>query len=267
MMDSIEQTGRTVDEAVAAACKALGVSRDDVDIEVLAQESRGLLGILGYSAAKVRVTVTRPPEAAGPQQPSPEPAPGREEPHREAPRREEPEYQPPQREALPSGQLSELARRAADVLSRILDLMTFDATPKVVADDEEGVCIDIESSEDLGLLIGKHGQTLSALQLIVAMMANRDLPPEERRRVILDAEGYRARRDRTLESMARSAAQRAKRTGRPVTIGSLNARERRIIHVTLADDPSVTTRSEGEDPDRTVIITARRTSGGFGRRP
>ena len=101
---------------------------------------------------------------------------------------------------------------------------------------------------------------VAALQLIVAMMANRGQPPESRRRVILDAEGYRARRDRTLEAMARSAAQRAKRSGRPVTLSSLNPRERRIIHVTLAEDSSVQTRSEGEDPDRSIIVTARRRS-------
>jgi spoIIIJ-associated protein len=75
--------------------------------------------------------------------------------------------------------------------------------------------------------------------------------------VIIDAEGYRARRDRSLEAMARSAAQRAKRSGRPVTISALTPRERRVIHLALADDPAVTTRSEGEDPNRSIIITAR----------
>ena len=136
--------------------------------------------------------------------------------------------------------------------------MGLNATAEVIEDDAESVSIDIRSGDDIGLLIGKRGQTLAALQLIVAMMVNRGQPPENRRRVILDAEGYRARRDRTLQAMARSAAQRAKRSGRPVTLSSLNPRERRIIHVTLAEDPSVQTRSEGEDPDRSIIVTARR---------
>ncbi len=259
-MDSIEQTGRTVDEAVATACKALGVSREEVDVEVLAQESRGLLGILGYSAAKVRVTTKHPREAVPPEQPSPRSASEREE---LEPPEPPPVWEP--REELAPEQLSDLAQRAVEILTRMLELMSMEARPKVVSDDAEAVAIELEGPEDLGLLIGKHGQTLAALQLIVAMMANRTLPLEERRRITLDAEGYRARRDHTLEGMAHSAAQRAKRTGRPVTIGSLTARERRIIHVTLAEDTSVTTRSEGEEPDRVIIVTARRTYGPPGR--
>jgi len=210
-MRSIEQTGRNVAEAVQAALKALGVSRDQVEVEVLAEESRGLLGILGHTEAKVRVTVK----------------PG-------------------------------LAERALEVLNEILRLMAISATPEIVADDPEEVRIEIRSPSDLGLLIGKHGQTLAALQLITAMIANRPLPAEQRRRVILDAQGYRERRERALRGMARNAAERAKRTGREVPLESLNPRERRIVHLALADDPDVITRSEGQDPDRIVIIAPRR---------
>lgn len=210
-MQSIEQTGRTVEEAVQAALRVLGVSREEVEVEVLAQESRGLLGILGSSEAKVRVSVK-----------------------------------------------ATLAQRALDILTRVLQLMGIDAHPEITADDPEGVQIEIHNGSDLGLLIGKRGQTLAALQLLVAMMANRDQPAEKRRRIILDAEGYRARRERVLGAMARNAAQRARRTGRAVTLDSLTPRERRIIHLTLVDDASVTTRSEGEDPHRSVIISPRR---------
>ena len=211
VMQSIEQTGRTVEEAVKAAVKALGVSREEVEVEVLAEESRGLLGILGYSEAKVRVTVR-----AG------------------------------------------LAERALGILRRVLELMEIGGEPEITADDSEAVEIDIHNSSDLGLLIGKRGQTLAALQLLVALMANRGEPPERRKRIILDAEGYRERRERVLRAMARNAALQARRTGQPVTLDSLPPRERRIIHVALADDTSVTTRSEGEDPHRTIIIAPRR---------
>ena len=252
-MESIEQTGRTVEEAVGAALKTLGVSREDVDVEVLAEESRGLLGILGYSAARVRVTLKR--DQRQPEPPPPAPS--------EAPAPTEEQSPEPELEPAPSvepGERSALAEEALDILNQILDRMGLEATAEITGDDAESVSIDIHSAEDIGLLIGKHGQTLAALQLIVAMMANRGQPPESRRRVILDAEGYRARRDRTLEAMARSAAQRAKRSGRPVTLSSLTPRERRIIHVTLAEDSSVQTRSEGEDPDRAIIVMARRGS-------
>jgi spoIIIJ-associated protein len=243
-MESIEQTGRTVEEAVGAALKTLGVSREDVDVEVLAEESRGLLGILGYSAARVRVTLKRDQRQPEP----PPPAPTEEEPP-------EPELEP--LASVEPGERSALAEEALDILNQIMGRMGLEATAEITGDDAESVSIDIHSAEEIGLLIGKHGQTLAALQLIVAMMANRGQPPESRRRVILDAEGYRARRDRTLEAMARSAAQRAKRSGRPVTLSALTPRERRIIHVTLADDPTVTTRSEGEDPDRAIVVMAR----------
>lgn len=209
-MESIEQTGRTVDDAVQAALNALGVPRDDVDVEVLAEQSRGILGILGYSEAKVRVTV---------------------------------------KPGLPG--------RARDILARIVELMGIQAEVEISADEPEGVHLELHGSTDLGLLIGKRGQTLAALQLIVAMMANRDQPPDKRRRIVLDAEGYRARRERALSATARTAADRAKRTGRPVSLEALTPRERRIVHLALADDPGISTRSEGEDPHRSVIITPR----------
>jgi spoIIIJ-associated protein len=211
LMQSIEQTGRSVDEAVEAALKVLGVSREETEVEVLAEESRGLLGILGHSEAKVRVTVK-----AG------------------------------------------LAQRAVELLTRILDLMGIEGEAEIASDDAEAVHIDIHNSSDLGLLIGRRGQTLSALQLLVAVIANRSEPSENRRRVILDAEGYRGRRERALRAMARNAAERAKRTGRPVTIESLPPRERRIIHLALADDSAVATRSEGDDPHRSIIVSRRR---------
>ncbi len=260
-MESVERTGRNVEEAVSAALKALDASREEVEVEVLAEESRGILGsILGYSSAKVRVTrkaplvgvevreravierETPPVERIERERPAPrQPAPP-------APRDEGAEY-------------SELAFRAAEIADELVELMGINAHAVIVNDDLDAVSLDMQSEDDLALLIGKHGQTLSALQLIVAMMANRDASFEERRRIMIDAEGYRARRDQALESMARSAAERAKRSGQPVTISALTPRERRIIHVTLADDRSVSTRSEGEDPDRTIIITARSREG------
>jgi spoIIIJ-associated protein len=210
-MRSIEQTGRTVDEAVEAALEALGVAREEAEVEVLAEEKSGILGILGHSEARVRVTVK-----------------------------------------------ATLADRAVEILRSILDLMGLEAQVELVADDSEAVSINMSSGRDMGILIGKRGQTLAALQLIVAMMANRDEPAESRRRVVLDAEGYRERRERAVRAMARSAAQRAQRTGRPVTLEALNPRERRIVHVTLGEEREVTTRSEGDDPNRVIIVSPRR---------
>jgi len=211
-MRFIEQSGRNVEEAVQNALKALGATREQVEVEVLAEESRGLLGILGHTEAKVRVTVK----------------PG-------------------------------VAERAVDVLSQILTHMNIEATPEIILDDAEGVQLNIRGGSDLGLLIGKRGQTLAALQLITAMIANRDQPAEQRKKVILDAEGYRERREKALTAMAHNAADRAKGSGREVRLEALTPRERRIVHMALAEDPGVTTCSEGEDPDRIIIVSPRRT--------
>ncbi len=257
-MESIEQSGRTVEEAVNAALEALGVTRDQVNVEIIAHESRGLLGILG-TPARVRVTLK---SGAGEQAPEAEEAEPEEDALEEYEDEEErPQPAPPK--APPSGSVtaSELGERACEILTRILALMGTDATPELIADDEEGVQINLHTEEDMGLLIGRRGQTLSALQLLVAMMANRPLPPEERRRIILDVEGYRERREIALRSLARNSADRAKRSGRPVRLEALNPRERRIVHLALADDPAVTTRSEGEDPNRVIVIVPRRSRG------
>jgi len=236
-MPSIEQSGRTVDEAVETALKALGVSREEVEVEVLAKESRGLLGILGTTEARVRVTTVSAdagPDASPAVSPSAGPvvSPGLTD-------------------------VGDLAQRAAELLTAMLDHMGIPGEVRVTSDDAEAVRIEVYNCPDVGLVIGKRGQTLAALQLLVAMMSNRPQPLEERRRIILDAEGYRARREQTLQSMANSAAARAKRSGHPVSLVALDPRERRIVHLALADDPGVTTRSEGEEPNRSVLIIPR----------
>jgi len=109
---------------------------------------------------------------------------------------------------------------------------------------------------DLGLLIGRYGATLDALQTVTAAAANRDV--EEGARVVLDAEGYRERRLHSLESLARSTASRVKKGGREVALNNLQAHERRIIHMALRDEPDVETYSEGEGVRRRLIIAPRR---------
>lgn len=104
-----------------------------------------------------------------------------------------------------------------------------------------------------GLLIGRRGQTLDALQLLVRQFVSK--VAGERVRVLLDAEGYRQRRAMSLSNLARRVAQEVRQTGRPVTMEPMNAAERRIVHVTLSEDPSVETHSEGKDPFRRVVVT------------
>jgi len=144
--------------------------------------------------------------------------------------------------------------RAGQMLNQMMAHMGLDATTKVIEEDEEQAVIDIQGGE-LGLLIGKHGQTLAAVQHLVGLMANKG--EESRKRIILDAEGYRERREESLRHLAIASARKAKQSGEPVTLDPLLPHERRIIHTALADDPSVTTRSIGEDPTRRIVIEPR----------
>lgn len=109
-----------------------------------------------------------------------------------------------------------------------------------------------------GLLIGRRGQTLDALQLLVRQVVLRAGRGEERLRVVVDVEGYRERQQRALASLAQRVARQVRLTGRPVALEPMNALERRLIHLALADDPEVETHSEGEDPYRRVIISPAR---------
>jgi spoIIIJ-associated protein len=152
--------------------------------------------------------------------------------------------------------------RAHALLDRVLEMMGIAATVTVTQEDDEMVCLEVAGSSELGVLIGKYGQTLGALQHLVGLIANRQLT--DRKRVIVDAEGYRGRREKALRNLATNAARKAKQTGREVTLDALAAHERRIIHTTLHDDPEVTTRSIGEEPGRRVVVSpTRRRRGRF----
>lgn len=156
-----------------------------------------------------------------------------------------------------------IGERASQVLAEMLQHMGLEATPEVTEEDDTQAIIDIRG-EDLGLLIGKHGQTLAAVQHLVGLMANRG--EENRKRIILDAEGYRERREESLRHLAIASARKAKQSGEAITLDPLLPHERRIIHTTLADDADVMTRSVGEDPTRRIVIEPRGGRSGDSRR-
>lgn len=142
------------------------------------------------------------------------------------------------------------AEDARRVTQGILDRMDLDATARIREDDET-VVIDIEGP-DAGRAIGKKGMTLEALQFLVNKIVNRD--PDERRHIVLDSGDYRERHDNSLVSMAKREAKRAVSSGRAITLEPMSARDRRVIHLSLAKFPGVSTRSEGEGADRRLQI-------------
>jgi spoIIIJ-associated protein len=156
--------------------------------------------------------------------------------------------------------LDEKARQAVEFLDGLLDRMDLDAEIVSVTEDER-IEIELEGI-DAGRVIGKKGQTLDSLQFLVNKVVNRF--PDGRKHVVLDVEGYKDRRDESLVSMAQRLADKASRTGKVISINPMPARERRVIHLALAENPGVSTRSDGEGTERRVRIVpnSRRRSGG-----
>jgi spoIIIJ-associated protein len=220
---SVETTGETVGEAKWRALRELeqlvpGLDKAAVRFEVLSEGERGLLGV-GYAPARVVATTVASAAAA--------PAPA------------------------PAGDESELAADLREVLDRITAGIGIRCRVEV-AEDDEAVTASLTGG-DLGLLIGRHGQTIDAIQYLVNAVAYRTYG-DDRKDVVVDAAGYRERRRETLETLAMRSAERVKASGEPVELEPMTSIERRIVHVCLQDEPGVSTRSEGHEPYRYVVV-------------
>ena len=270
-MRSMEFSGRSVDEAVFHGLMEMGVSIDEVEIETLQGESKGLFGI-GAKMARVRLTERDPSYLADQMEADAAQARREESPSRppraEAPRREgrAPQNAAPRRERAPEpvepaveyAYSRELADNlpAAAFLKEMLHHMGIEATI-AAAEVEDGIRLRIDS-DVMGILIGRRGETLDALQYITSLVVNKNRKQEGYVRVTLDTEDYRAKREETLRRLARRQASRARSIGRPVALEPMNPYERRVLHASLQNNPYVTTHSEGEEPNRRVIITPNR---------
>ncbi|MEA2684715.1 MAG: spoIIIJ-associated protein [Chloroflexota bacterium] len=205
-MPSIEATGKTIEEALEEALQKLQVPPERVEVEVLQEPGRGVLG-MGGAEARIRVTVLR-----------------------------------------------EHALVAERLLTEVLGRMGIEATVEHRLDgrDEGPAIIDIRGA-DLGALIGWRGDTLRALQLLTNNMVRREMPEAEP--VVLDIERYRARREDSVRELALRVADRAKQNQERIGLEPMQPFERRAVHTALADDPEVSTESEGEEPERRVVIS------------
>jgi spoIIIJ-associated protein len=241
----------------------LGLERSQVEVEVLSEGRAGILGIRG-GQARIRV---RPLPGVVPAhdledlEEEDEPQPGA------APRGafefeelDEDEEQPEERTS--EEELSEAVAEAVDILQHLLDLMGLEtdvrARPPRTSGDGTGLVeavLDV-SGDDLGLLIGRRGDTLAALQYVLNLMVRRRLHAHIT--FGIDIEGYRRRREATLNGLARRMADRVRATGQSLTLEPMPPAERRIVHLALADDPDVLTVSIGEGEARKVAITPRR---------
>jgi spoIIIJ-associated protein len=223
----VEGTGETVGEAKWAALRDLerlvpGLDRESVRFEVITEGERGLLGV-GYLPARV-MAATDAPEAVA--VPAPHPRSADEDDDESAVR--------------------ELLERVAAAVS---------ATCTVTIASRDDQLVATLGGADLGLLIGRHGQTIDALQYLANALAHRR---GSERRVVVDAAGYRERRETALHTMAQRTAERATATGSAVALEPMTAVERKVVHEFLKDDPEVETASEGSEPNRYVVVLPRR---------
>ena len=234
----------------------LGVRRDQVDVEVLNEGSRGVLGF-GAENAQVRLWVKLPPRPKPPQPaPAPEPVPGRTAESSSRCRSRPP--QSPNRQGDSQGP-EQIGR---EVLPDILNLMGIQASVEMklgyeLAEegDDPPPVLNI-TGDDLGILIGRRGETLGSLQYLVRLMVSHRL--KQWTNLVVDVEQYRARRHRALQSLAQRVAERVAKTGRTQALEPMPAYERRLVHIALRNHPDVTTRSVGEGERRKVTIVPKR---------
>jgi spoIIIJ-associated protein len=283
-MNMTEIEGKTIDEAIEKACSEFGVPREKLNIEIVAEGSQGFFG-LGAKRAKIRArlmsihmaeeTFEKPVIKAAVVQPVADaviPPPRKEgrpvkretlgEPVRETTResvrdRARESAREPVREPTQETD-DELAMKAKTLLSGILERMNIEAP--VTADAREDAIVLNIQGDGGGLLIGKRGQNLDALQYIVNKATNRS--GEDRKMIVIDTEAYRKRREDALVSLAERLGQKVKKTRKAVTVSHMNAHDRRIIHLTLQTDSSLTTKSRGEGEYRKIIIMPARSERG-----
>lgn len=215
-MESVEVSGRTVEEAIEAALSELGLSRSEVEIEVLKE---GKVGLFGFGGEEARVRVT-----------------------------------PVQKPAIEPGDIAAMAK---DAVEKLLFLMNIPATVQLREEDQApfSATLDIDG-EELGLLIGRRGQTLATLQYMVSLIVSRKLKSGVR--INIDVAGYKQRRQEELHDLALRIAELVKSTRRAITLEPMPPSERRIVHLALRDDPEVITQSVGDEENRKVIVSLRR---------
>jgi spoIIIJ-associated protein len=211
-MKSLEASGRTVEEATQKALETLNLSREEVEVTVVKEGKHGILG-LGAEEAVVKVE----------------------------PRTGTPEN------------MDDKAKEVLEtILARLGVAASVSCETKPPVEGGEGVINLDVSGDDLGILIGRRGQTLSALQYVVRLILAHQT--QARVPIVIDVEGYKQRRYEALQALAQRMAEQVKTKGRPFTLEPMLAYERRIIHLTLANDPDVTTESVGEGESRKVVI-------------
>lgn len=274
-MDFIEVSAKTVNDAITKACIELSASSDRLEIQVVSEGSSGFLGF-GAKPAVIKVRVKEEPaeEPVAEKKPAEKPVYKREvskKPSQRAPKAEtvkstvtkKEEYavaekieQESVRAEKTEEEIVTMKASAQQFLNSVFKAMNLTVDINMEYNQGNG-CLDIDfSGDDMGILIGKRGQTLDSLQYLTSLVVNKE--QKEYVRVKLDTENYRKRRKETLENLAKNIAYKVRKTRKAVSLEPMNPYERRIIHSALQGNKWVETYSEGKEPYRHVVITPKR---------
>ncbi|UCD31780.1 MAG: protein jag [Desulfobacterales bacterium] len=257
MSPSLEFEDKNVEMAVKKACAELNIPREKLQHDVISYGSSGIFGLVGTKKARIRVILPEPIEPIREidtdevkLEQSDNLGFGHALEHKDIPMEDK---QNGQMEQVVAPDPGDLGREA---LQRIVDLITTDATVSV-QEETDRIFFKVKGG-NAAILIGKHGQTLEAIQYLVEKIVNKQ--QKERVRIHIDIEGYLKNRRISLQRLATRMAEKVKRTGKPLTIDPMNAHDRRIVHIALKDDSKVRTQSVGEGFLRKLVILPKKNS-------
>ncbi len=233
MSSEVEFKGSTVEKAVEIACQQLDIKEEYLNFTVVREGSTGIFGLVGVKKAIIRVLSKE-----------------KQTDRTETPSENETVAVDEENPAVAPGELSVAARAGQEAVEKIANSITAGASV-LIKEEGNRVAYDITGGK-AGVIIGKRGQTLEAIQYIVEKVVNRK--SKERVRVSIDVGGYLVKKIQNLESLAERTAQKAKKNGKPATVGQLNAHDRRIIHLALKDDCDVITKSMGNGFLRKLVV-------------
>jgi len=241
-MRFVEVEGKSKDDATQKAARELGVPVEEIGIEVLSDSGRGFFGFVGGKKVKIRAWSKRE---------------SREELDDEVPEIQEAVAEEPapavseDEEETEETEETEKAQKAQEALQGLIGWLSEQATVEIKEETSERILLEIHGDKT-GLLIGKRGQTLDALQFLANKMVNRSR--DSAKRIEVDMEQYRKRREQSLQNMAVRLGQKVKKKRKPITIEAMNAHDRRIIHLTLKNDRALETKSVGKGEMRKLVI-------------
>ncbi|MBR0208251.1 MAG: Jag N-terminal domain-containing protein [Oscillospiraceae bacterium] len=262
MIKYLEKTGRTMEEAIAAALAELGLSEEEISVEVLERAKSGFLGI-GAQPAVIRVSYEVPDEPAPAKKEVPAPKKAEEKkaepkkaekkaaPAPKKPEEKKAEPKKAEKKAVPADEDAEFAA-VRGFISGLMERMGVEAEIEIARRDNGGINVKLSGS-GMGAIIGRRGETLDAIQHLTNYVVNRD--SDKHMHISVDAENYRAKREESLTKLAEKMAEKAIKYKRSMALEPMNSYERHVIHTALQNYEGVTTSSTGVEPNRRVVVS------------